>query len=369
MGFTHDETVRFSQRSTVKGITFFLTDLVALTVLLACAVCAPNLVLQGICSAFAGIFIGILFVVAHDAAHQSLTPYRWLNGLLGRIAMLPSLHAFSLWQIVHNQTHHRWTNLAPKDYVWTPLSMPEFNDLSPFQQWKYRFYRSVAGPSCYYFFEFWIKRIVLPSRKEVRGKYRVRYIADILLVAVFAIAYLSFLWLGGAAGWFQSEPSSWNAVVFGFVIPFFVWNVQMGLVIYLHHTHPGIVWYNDENTWRVEADQALSAVHVIFPGPFNRLFHWIMEHNAHHARPSIPSYNLPDAQTRLLEQEADPLVMRWGLSTHLDVVRRCKLYDYDQRRWIDFNGNYTSEPSIVDSTIPRPHFDLARDKQSSTAKD
>src|SRR5436305_9855852 len=36
------------------------------------------------------IAIGMLFVIGHDAAHNSLTPLGWLNRILGRLVMLPA---------------------------------------------------------------------------------------------------------------------------------------------------------------------------------------------------------------------------------------------------------------------------------------
>src|SRR5437867_42787 len=36
------------------------------------------------------VAIGMLFVIGHDAAHNSLTPIGWLNRLLGRLVMLPA---------------------------------------------------------------------------------------------------------------------------------------------------------------------------------------------------------------------------------------------------------------------------------------
>ena len=355
--FSRAETVAFSERSTLKGVCVFLIDMAAFSVAMYWALCGSSLWAQAAAAFASGIIIGILFVVGHDAAHNSLTPHRWLNGLLGRLSMLPSLHTYSLWQLVHNQTHHRWTNLATRDYVWTPLSAKEYAERSAWQRFVYRTYRSCMGPLVYYFFEFWIKRIIFPSRKEVRGTYKRRYLLDIGLVLSFMVAYLVFLIQGGRHGWFLEQPSIANALLFGFAIPFLVWNVLMGFVIYLHHTHPAIRWYDNESEWKFAASQIESAVHVVFPGPINTVFHWIMEHNAHHAKPSIPLYNLPRAQNCLLERAENLTIFNWTPWSHFDVVKRCKLYDFREHRWLDFQGNYTSAaPTTVATPQLQPHF-------------
>src|SRR5262249_11987150 len=44
-----------------------------------------------------GILIVMLLVIGHDAGHQSYTSSRLINHVIGRIAFLPALHSFSLW--------------------------------------------------------------------------------------------------------------------------------------------------------------------------------------------------------------------------------------------------------------------------------
>lgn len=44
-----------------------------------------------------GMLVIALFVIGHDACHQSYTCSRFLNHVIGRVAFLPALHSFSLW--------------------------------------------------------------------------------------------------------------------------------------------------------------------------------------------------------------------------------------------------------------------------------
>ena len=67
-----------------------------------------------------GLVSGLLFIIGHDACHQSFTPSSLLNRLLGRIAFLPSYHLFCCWELAHNRIHHSFTNCKEVDYVWTP---------------------------------------------------------------------------------------------------------------------------------------------------------------------------------------------------------------------------------------------------------
>lgn len=355
-----DTLARYAHRETVKGVAIFLVDVAILVGLVYLALSTSSWWLQTIFSLAAGIMIGILFVVGHDAGHNSLTPHRWLNNLLGQVALLPAFHPLSLWVNVHNHTHHRWTNLSPRDYVWTPLSLDQYRDLPRRKQFLYQFYRSAFGPLIYYIYEFWWRKILFPRRCEVH-RIRRAHLIDTAAVMAFAAVYFTVLLVGAERGWFGGTARPWwNPFLFGFVLPFLVWNTLMSFVIYLHHTHPRIRWYDDEEVWKRSPAQLESAVHVIFPGPINRMFHWIMEHTAHHLRPSIPLYHLQAAQREIEASDGDHIIVfHWSISAHLDVVRRCKLYDYRANRWMDFDGNYTSVPGETDwhaSPPRRPRF-------------
>jgi omega-6 fatty acid desaturase (delta-12 desaturase) len=369
MSFTAEEVLTYAHRSMVKGVAVFLVDAAILITFVYIALAASPWWLQAFFSLATGIMIGILFVVGHDAGHNALTPSRMLNRVLGQLALLPALHPFSLWVNVHNHTHHRWTNLSPRDYVWTPLSLEAYRALLPIQQWLYKVYRGPLGPVFYYIYEFWWGKIFFPRRRELR-RLRWEHFLDTAVVVAFGVAYFSLLYFGSQFGWFGGAPRPfWNAALFGFAIPFLVWNTLMSFVIYLHHTHPRIKWYDNEELWKRSPAQLESSVHVIFPGPVNRVFHWIMEHTAHHLRPSIPLYNLPAAQQTIeAREQGRVIVFHWSIAAHLDVVRRCKLYDFRAQRWMDFNGNYTSEPGGPErlTTVPRkPWFALRRQTGSA----
>ncbi len=59
-----------------------------------------------------------------------------------------------------------------------------------------------------------------------------------------------------SAGMVWRAASRLEFAVFGAVLPFAVWNTIMSFVIYLHHTHPDLKWYNNEAEWKRLASQA-----------------------------------------------------------------------------------------------------------------
>jgi omega-6 fatty acid desaturase (delta-12 desaturase) len=81
--------------------------------------------------------------------------------------------------------------------------------------------------------------------------------------------------------------------------------------------------------------------------PLDGLIHYILEHGAHHVNMGIPLYRLKEAQARLtatLDERLNSEVFSWRY--YWNTVRRCKLYDFAQHAWMDFDGRITSEPLV-----------------------
>ncbi len=125
-----------AERTTVRAFVLLFIDYALWAGLLAGTILLDAWWAKLLCGLAAGFVIGRLFIIGHDACHQSLTPHRNLNKWLGRIAFLPSLTAYSLWDIGHNVVHHGYTNLKGVDFVWTPLTATEFEALSPMKKLK-----------------------------------------------------------------------------------------------------------------------------------------------------------------------------------------------------------------------------------------
>ena len=132
----------------------------------------------------------------------------------------------------------------------------------------------------------------------------------------------------------------------------------MGMASYQQHTHPRTAWYDDVDEWNFYHVQLRSSTHVAMPAFVDRLLHNIMDHPAHHLDPTIPMYQLPESQ-RLLEEHAGEhaVVVPWTMKEFPRTCRVCKLYDYRNHCWIDFDGKPTS-PSGLSGLPPLPKKNL-----------
>lgn len=228
-----------STRTTAYPIALLAFDYGLLLTALAGAVLLQAWWANVPCGLAAGFVIGRLFIIGHDACHQSLTPNRRLNHWLGRVAFLPSLTPYSLWEVGHNVVHHGYTNLKGFDFVWAPCTAQEYAALSPMGRRLDRIYRSGWGPGLYYMVEIWWKRMFFPTRRQMPTR-RPVFLWDNLLVSGFALLWVAALALAAHFTARELLP----VLLTGFVVPFLSWCAMIGFVVYVHHTHTAVHWHD-----------------------------------------------------------------------------------------------------------------------------
>lgn len=115
----------------------------------------------------------------------------------------------------------------------------------------------------------------------------------------------------------QPWPST---LAWGIAVPYLVWYWNMGLTVFLHHTHFAVRWFRSERDVERCPQQE------------------------QHLNPSIPFYRLHAAQTRLIEVRGDQAIgERVSVRYVASLLRRCKLYDYERGEWTDFSGRVTGQ--------------------------
>jgi omega-6 fatty acid desaturase (delta-12 desaturase) len=330
-----------SGRVTLRAFVLLAFDYLLLLALLAGAVGLDSVWWQLLCANAAGFMIGRLFIIGHDACHQSLTPHRELNKWLGRIAFLPSLTPYSLWDAGHNVVHHGYTNLKGVDFVWEPLTAEEYAALSPLGRVMNRIYRSGWAPGLYYMIEIWWKKMFFPSSRQMPTR-RAVFIKDCLLVTAFGLA-----WIAALVAWaLAADRSVAMTLLMGFVIPFMFWNFMIGFVVYVHHTHVKVSWHNDKAAWTRAQPFVSTTVHLTFPFRIGAVLHHIMEHTAHHVDMSIPLYRLKQAQAKLEQMLPERIVIQpFSWRWYFETARLCKLYDFSRACWTDYTGRVTAIPA------------------------
>jgi omega-6 fatty acid desaturase (delta-12 desaturase) len=335
-------------KSTPKALALLAVSFVPYILGFAGFFALDGWLMKALSAAVMTLSLPMLFVIGHDACHQSLTAHRWLNKLIGRLTMIPTWHAYSVWEFAHNGMHHAWTNVRSKDIIWRPFSTDEWAKLSPLGRFMHRQYRTWWGTGFYYMIEVWGKYGMTVARAQ-SPRTRALYAADWFSVFAYTVALVSSVVFltdrtGLGTNWLLVTA---GLLTLGVVVPFIIWNWVMGTIILVHHTHPQIPWYGDVPDWSFYAGQVQSTVHVELPRPIELVLHHIMEHTAHHADPRVPLYNLEKAQKHLEETYGEIVVVPFTFGGFFNTLRTCRLFDYENHRWLDWDGTPTTESLLA----------------------
>lgn len=317
------------QRSLPRTLGPLVFDLLLYAGGVAVALAAGALWLKLLGGFVAGCAVAFLFVWAHDAAHGALFANRRTAEVLGTLAMLPSLNMYRLWSFGHNRVHHGFTSLSTIDWIWRPWTPEEYAAAGRWRRALYRIERTPGGCALHYLIHVWWLRMVRFNPGQTPAERR-RMRNNKLLTLAFAVLLsgLAYALGGGIAG-----------VIAAVALPFIVFNYFIALFIYLHHTHPDIPFFLERESWGPAVGQLYCSTVVRFSWLMEKLTHNIMIHVPHHVNPHIPFYRLPQAYADLKRHYGHYIhEYRFSWSGMRDIFRRCKLFDYEQRRWYAYGA-------------------------------
>jgi len=106
-------------------------------------------------------------------------------------------------------------------------------------------------------------------------------------------------------------------------------------------------WFARRDEWSYYIGQIHCTVHMGVPRWMIFFITDVGRHGAHHVEPRIPIWGLKQAEQRVVADAGSEIVLeRWTLAKHRVILRRCRLYDYDQHRWLDYDGRPTTLPLL-----------------------
>jgi omega-6 fatty acid desaturase (delta-12 desaturase) len=154
------------------------------------------------------------------------------------------------------------------------------------------------------------------------------------LLIIYAAPFVSLL----AAAPLYSQTSSLTAVTLGFFLPFYIAVHLLSFTTGMQHTHPEIPWFDEKPDRRIFRQEDISA-HIVFPRWYQAFSYHIHEHPAHHVNTRIPFYHTGKAQARLSQiMGGQTIAMPWTPRWYLHCMRTCRLYDFSNHRWLDWDG-------------------------------
>lgn len=332
---------RFTEVNSALGLLHFFLGMAFYIAAVSGVLFLSALWMKIISSILAGWALGRLFSFAHNAAHECVVASKIGNRVLAFIAFTTFFYNYRLWVHEHHRMHHPYVNDAKPD-AWRPFSKDEFDALPKWRQWLERFYRApnVVGFGAYYILQRHFSTKLYPPRYVAR-EFRASAWLNFGFLVLYACAFMVFL-LGAPSFAVNLTPES--SLLLGLVLPLLTFEILDGFTLYVQHTDPRIPWFKDENVDR-EGDgrTELLSVHLIVPRWLGWFSHETYAHSVHHLLPSIPFYRVIAAQREFdLRLGAVAVVSKFGPRWWLDTMRRCKLYDWERRQWLDFDGNPTA---------------------------
>ncbi len=302
-------------------------DLLILAIGIVVVFTSTSTVLKLLGGTIFGIAAAMMFIWAHDAAHGALFKSNRTAEILGTLFMLPSLSVYRIWLYGHNKVHHGFVSFTPIDAVWLPLSPQDYHALSFYQRALYRVERNFFTCAVHYLRQIWWKytwRFNPGKNKEKRRYYRRGKV--LVLAYMLIVSGLSYYFAGGIIG-----------VIAVLILPLIIFNYGVGLLVYLHHTHPDIPFFNQRDEW----SHTVGALHCCTVFRLSKLAkiisHNIMIHIPHHLDTRIPFYHLPKAYQALKEEYGSyfhEYTFKWRYV--FNIFKQCKLYDYENKLWLTF---------------------------------
>ena len=331
-----------ARSSTPRGLALFALDLGLYAAAIAGVLFFASPWAKVASSVFAGMALGRIFSLAHNAAHENIVNGRRLNRVLATILFLPIFYNYRLWAYEHHGLHHPFPNDTKSD-AFLPFGKREFDALPRWRRVLERVYRgpSVLGWGLYYLLERHGSTKLYPP-PYVPRRLRGAAWATTALLAAYAVAFIAFL---VDAPRYAVDLGVGQALVLGFVLPLLLFEIHDGFALYVQHTDPRIPWFNGNVDRSAEGRTELLSVHLVVPRIVGAFYHDTFAHPVHHLHPKIPCYRVHAAQQALdAHLGGAAIVRRFGLRWLLDTTRRCKLYDWERHQWLAFDGTPTTEP-------------------------
>ncbi len=319
----HEATGKYADANFRKALCQVLDTFVPYCVLLALMIYTVQQEYSyWITLALAVIAAGILvriFILFHDCCHGSFFPSRRANTILGYVSGILIFTPFERWRYAHAVHHATAGDLDRRGIgdIWT-MTKEEYLAAPLRKRIGYRIYRNpfilfIPGPVLLFLFF---------QRFRTRGaRNRERRSVIFTNLAILVVAGAASLAFGFETYLMIQLPIIVIAGIFG------LW------LFYVQHQFENVYWARHEFWDPLRVAMEGSSYYKL-----PKILQWftgnIGLHHIHHARPTIPNYNLQRCYDNVPAfQAVKPLTIRTSLKS-----LRLGLYDEKQKKMISFRS-------------------------------
>ncbi|KAF8057018.1 fatty acid desaturase-domain-containing protein [Lyophyllum atratum] len=251
-----------------------------------------------------GVTFAGIWCLGHEAGHEALSPYPWVNAVIGIILHTSVLTPFYAWRATH-RTHHKSTNNIERDETYIPATRKDFKLADGKVAVRMDYAEILEETPAFTLFKMFVRQFfgfqlyLIHNRKgnpryppgtshykpssllfkpEQRRSIIVSNIAMCIMVTLLAI---------------YTYRADWSSLWCYYILPWLVAHNWIVMFTYLQHSDPTIPYYRKDQ-WTF-ARGALATVDRPLFGWVGRFFfhHISTDHLAHHFFATVPFYNLP----------------------------------------------------------------------------
>ncbi|TFK31519.1 fatty acid desaturase-domain-containing protein [Crucibulum laeve] len=252
-----------------------------------------------------GIMFAGIWCLAHEAGHDALSPYRFVNTALGIFLHTAVLTPYFAWRATHH-THHKSTNNIERDETYIPPTRKDFKLPDGKVAVRMDYAEVLEETPAFTLFKLAVRQFLgfqlyLIHNRKGNPRYPAgtsHYKPSSLLfkpkhrpsIILSNIAIITMILILGTYGY----RCGWSSLWAYYIMPWLFAHNWMVMFTYLQHSDPTIPYYRKDQ-WTF-ARGALATVDRPLFGWVGRFFLYGIsaDHVAHHFFVSIPFYNLPE---------------------------------------------------------------------------
>ena len=270
------------------------------------------------------------FMIFHDCGHNSYTPSKKLNYIIGLLLSGFVSHPF-FWNYNHNTHHNVNGNIENTyKYVFNETifhTTKQYKSLSSTSQYLYKF---VKTPLFFFTIPIYLKILLTHQFRIITFILYETYDCNISKIYLFLEQIIStnilllILYIYNIYG-----------ILFHFLISaFFGFTITVMLVHNEHTYNPSYVVGN--NDWTYKNSGLRGSSFILIPKPLKYFFHGIEYHHIHHMNAKIPGYNLQKYHEEVVSKSnIFDNVVKLSMNNCYNNLWLA-LYDEDKKRYITF---------------------------------
>ncbi|RDB28347.1 Delta(12) fatty acid desaturase [Hypsizygus marmoreus] len=253
-----------------------------------------------------GVTFAGIWCLGHEAGHEALSPYRWVNIMIGMSLHTSVLTPYYAWRSTH-RAHHKATNNLERDETYIPPTRKDFNLPDAKVAVRMDYAEVLEETPAFTLFKMFVRQffgfqLYLIHNRKGNPRYppgTSHYKPSSLLfkpeernlIIISNVAIGSMILLLGIYIYNVGWSSAWSY----YFLPWLMAHNWIVMFTYLQHSDPTIPYYRKDQ-WTFARGALATVDRPLFGWVGRFFFHNIStDHLAHHFFSTIPFYNLPQA--------------------------------------------------------------------------